>query len=115
MNYYNPQFFSMPTNFTAPKVGILSRIFGNGGLKIGSILNGTQRVLNFTNQLIPVVKQVSPMIKNAKTMFRVMSEFKKTDYKNSDTSTTPNKISDKKEETTKTNINYSNQGPTFFM
>ena len=78
MNYYNPYMF-MPASFNVPKAGIISRIFGSNGLKLGSILNGTQRVLNFTNQLIPVVKQVSPMFKNAKTMFKVMNEFKKTD------------------------------------
>ena len=115
MNYYNPYIFSMPTTFSVPRAGgIFSRLFG--GIKFGSILNGTQRVLNFTNQLIPVVKQVQPMVKNAKTMFRVMNEFKKTDNKNN-TNTIEEKKSTKKEDTPDTinNTNYSNQGPTFFM
>ena len=109
---YNPYMF-MPASFSVPRAsgGILSRIFGSGGLKLGSILNGTQRVLNFTNQLIPVVKQVQPMVKNAKTMFKVMNEFKKTDKP-----TNNNVINNNKEEKkeTITNNNY-NQGPTFFM
>lgn len=111
MNYYNPYLFNMPTNFSVPKVGILSRIFGN--FKLGSLLNGTQRVLNFTNQLIPVVKQVQPMFKNAKTMFRVMNEFKKNDTKG----TNSNKIIDKNDNNSNNeeNTNYQNQGPTFFM
>lgn len=117
MNYYNPYLFNMPTNFAIPKAssGLLSRIFGNGGLKLGSILNGTQRVLNFTNQLIPVVKQVQPMVKNAKTMFRVMNEFKKTDNKNLNNYSINNKDTEEKTKTTTTNQKYNNQGPTFFM
>lgn len=123
MNYYNPYLFNMPTSFTVPRAGgIFSRLFG--GIKFGSILNGTQRVLNFTNQLIPVVKQVQPMVKNAKTMFRVMNEFKKTDTKsiNSNNKSIKNNLSDKKsfskvdnDINDNTNTNYQNQGPTFFM
>lgn len=114
---YNPYMF-MPASFSVPRAsgGILSRIFGSGGLKLGSILNGTQRVLNFTNQLIPVVKQVQPMFKNAKTMFRVMNEFKKTDKStnnNTYSKTINNETKEEKKETI-TNTNYS-QGPTFFM
>ena len=118
MNYYNPYLFNMPTSFTVPRAsgGILSRIFGGAGLRLGSILNGTQRVLNFTNQLIPVVKQVSPMFKNAKTMFKVMNEFKKTDtFSNSSNKTISNKDNQEINNTTNNNHNYQNQGPTFFM
>ena len=113
MNYYNPYLFSMPANYMVPKAtgGILSRIFGSGGIKFGSILNGTQRVLNFTNQLIPVVKQVQPMIKNAKTMFRVMNEFKKTD---NISSISVNNIKEEKVEKKETLDKNYNQGPTFF-
>lgn len=117
MNYYNPYLFNMPTNFTIPRTsgGILNRIFGSTGLRLSSILNGTQRVLNFTNQLIPVVKQVSPMFKNAKTMFKVMNEFKKTDtFSNSSNKTNNNKDNQENNNTTN-NHNYHNQGPTFFM
>ncbi len=119
MNYYNPYLFSIPTNFTIPKAsgGFLSKIFGNGGLKLGSLLNGTQRILNFTNQLIPVVKQVQPMVKNAKTMFRVMNEFKKSDIKNTNNNTLKQTTNTQKKEDTNDTVNnsYSNQGPTFFM
>ena len=113
MNYYNPYLFNIPTSFTIPKAGIFSRLFG--GIKFGSIINGTQKVLNFTNQLIPVVKQVQPMVKNAKTMFKVMNEFKKTDKSSNNTysKTINNEIKEEKKETI-TNNNYS-QGPTFFM
>lgn len=111
MNYYNPYMF-MPASFNVPKAGIISRIFGSNGLKLGSILNGTQRVLNFTNQLIPVVKQVQPMVKNAKTMFRVMNEFKKSDNKETKINQTTNNI---KQEEKITNNSNSKQGPTFFM
>lgn len=75
MNYYNPYYFTYPFIQSAPKVGLFSRIFG--GINLNSILNGTQRTLNIINQGIPLIKQVKPVISNAKTMFRVMNEFKK--------------------------------------
>ncbi len=49
------------------------------GFSLSSILNGTSKTLNFINQAIPVVKQIGPTINNAKTMFKVMNEFKKMD------------------------------------
>lgn len=81
MNYYNPYFYGIPTTIadSAPKVGLLSRIFGKSGVTFSSILNGTQKVLNVANQAIPLVKQARPMITNAKTMFKIMNEFKKGD------------------------------------
>jgi len=112
MNYYNPYLFSMPTTSIPKTGGFLSNLFRGGGIKFGSILSGTQKVLNFTNQLIPVVKQVQPMFKNAKTMFRVMNEFKKTDPHNTykqEKKTTTNQI-----ETEKKQENYTD-GPTFFI
>ena len=77
MNFYNPYYYSLPTSYMQPKVGLLGRLFGNTGISIGNFLNGTQRILNIANQTIPLVKQVKPMIGNAKTMFKVMNEFKK--------------------------------------
>ena len=77
MNSYNPYFYSMPTAMSTPKVGLFSRLLGGNGITLGGILNGTQRALNFANQAIPLVKQVRPMIGNAKTMFKVMNEFKR--------------------------------------
>ena len=79
MNFYNPYFYQVPTNFVTPRVGLFSRLFGGSGITLSGILNGTQRALNFANQAIPLVKQVKPMIGNAKTMFKVMNEFKKTE------------------------------------
>ena len=79
MNFYNPYYYGLPTSFAQPQVGMLGKLFGSTGVSIGNFLNGTQKVLNIANQTIPLVKQVKPMIGNAKTMFRVMNEFKKAD------------------------------------
>lgn len=112
---YGP-FYGMPYyNYTSPiKTGLFSKLFG--GLNIGSILNGTQKTLNFVNQVIPVVKQVQPIMNNAKTMFKVMNEFKRDDKP------TNNINNQRKNEST--NINeqpkietkiIDNNLPTFFM
>ena len=83
MNYYNPYFYSMPKTLTSsvPKVGLLTRLFGKSGATFSTILSGTQKVLNIANQAIPLVKQVGPMMNNAKTMFKIMNEFKRSDIK----------------------------------
>lgn len=72
MNYYNPYFYSVPLT---QQTGLFSKIFN--GLSFGKILNGTERALNFANQAIPLIKQVKPIVGNAKTMFKVMNEFKR--------------------------------------
>lgn len=84
MNYYNPYFYSMPSKFlsSTPKVGLLTKIFGKSGATLSTILSGTQKVLGVANQAIPLVKQVGPMVNNAKTMFKIMNEFKRSDTKN---------------------------------
>lgn len=105
MNFYNPYYYTFPTTLTQPKIGILSRLFGNNGVSISSFLNGTQQVLNIANQTIPLVKQVKPIITNAKTMFRVMNEFKKSDK--------PTII--EKKEVIDSVESSDNSGPTFFM
>ena len=120
MNYYNPYFYSMPTTLSTPKVGLFSRLFGGNGITLGGILNGTQRALNFANQAIPLVKQVRPMIGNAKTMFKVMNEFKRVEKPKeilNNKSTTNNISNIKQEETIIENNNTSTpeEGPTFFM
>ena len=121
MNYYNPYFYTIPTNISTPKVGLLSRLFGNSSITIGKVLNGTQRALNFANQAIPLVKQVRPMIGNAKTMFRVMNEFKKTEIPKQNTTNIQNQSTNnniKKISTTiKEESNYiaSDNGPIFFV
>lgn len=95
MNFYNPYFYSMPTESGISS--ILSKF------SLSSIINGTSKTLNLVNQAIPVVKQVSPLMKNVKTMFNVMNEFKKTE-----TISTTN---------TNTNIEKTNNdnNPTFFV
>lgn len=121
MNYYNPYFYSMPT----PKVGIFSKLLGSKSISLGGILNGTQRALNFANQAIPLVKQVKPMIGNAKTMFKVMNEFKRTEKPrksvNTNTTTNINSNINNKSTVEKENIINENntfsteEGPTFFV
>jgi len=113
MNFYNPYYYTFPTTFTQPKIGLLGRLFGGTGVSISNFLNGTQKVLNIANQTIPLVKQVKPMIGNAKTMFRVMNEFKKADKPN---------IVEKKEvinndldNKLNNNIPNNNLGPKFFI
>ena len=127
--YNNPYFYTIPTSLPASKVGLFSRLFGNSGFSLGGILNGTQRALNFANQAIPFVKQVRPMIGNAKTMFKVMNEFKRSEKPkhttqsintnglnenknivNTENNTTIQNISDIKND----NIS-NNDGPTFFI
>lgn len=84
MNYYNPYYTMIPYGnmlAQAPaKAGLFSNLLGGvRGINWGSIINNTQRTLGLVNQAIPVIKQVTPIAKNAKTMFRVMNEFKKVD------------------------------------
>ena len=119
MNYYNPYYMMAPMTAARPSLfGMLSRGIGRGGLSLGSIINGTQRTLGLVNQAIPVVKQISPVVKNARTMFRVMNEFKKTDtpvntnnnFNDYDTSTPTETVVQESNET----MPVSNGGPTFF-
>lgn len=94
MNFYNPYYM--------PYTNISRGIFGNlGRINFSSILSEAQKTLNFVNQAIPVMKEISPMVKNAKTMFKVMNEFNKTDTK-------VNKAIVQEE------TNTINNGPTFF-
>ncbi|MBE6139812.1 MAG: hypothetical protein E7174_04895 [Firmicutes bacterium] len=125
MNYYNPYFYTMPTTLSTPKTGFLSRIFGTSGVTLSGILNGTQRALNFANQAIPFVKQVRPMIGNAKTMFKVMNEFKRAEkpkeiknVNNMSINTNNNKninIIENNNEINQNNYTTTENGPTFFM
>lgn len=82
MNFYNPYYYMIPTTIAPSNIGLLGRLFGKTGVTINNILNSTQRVLNIANQTIPLVKQAKPLIGNAKTMFKVMSEFKRTENTN---------------------------------
>lgn len=74
MNYYNPYFMNYPTT-SSP--GLLRSLIGGSSINWSSILSNTQKVIGIANQAIPTIKQISPMMKNARTMFRVMNEFKK--------------------------------------
>ena len=112
MNFYNPYMYTIPNT---QNVGILGRLFGRTGISISNFLTGTQKVLNIANQTIPLVKQVKPVIGKAKTMFKVMNEFKKTDIIN-------DKVIDKKEinkekinNKPKNDTNIQNNGPIFFQ
>ena len=100
MNYY-PYYPIIPTR---PSLFGIFR-----GFNFGSILSGTQKALNLANQAIPLIKQVSPVFKNAKTMFKVMNEFRKPDIKKE-----VNKEITNKEVGAKTNKTQVN-GPTFFV
>ncbi|MDO4963345.1 MAG: VrrA/YqfQ family protein [bacterium] len=115
MNYYNPYFYTMPTSISAPRIGLFSRLFSGRGVSFSGILNGTQKALNFANQAIPLVKQVKPMIGNAKTMFKVMNEFKRTEKplkNNNNINNNINTSTIQEKENLKENLENS---PTFFM
>lgn len=111
MNYYFP--YGTIPYIEGTKTGLLSRIFRNG-INWSTILTNTQKTLNIVNQTIPVIKQVGPMVNNAKTMFKVMNEFKKVDtpkkeIKNKTKKTTKNQIIEEK------NIQTNYNNPTFFQ
>ena len=120
MNYY-PYYHIIPTR---PSLFGIFR-----GLNFSSILSGTQKALNLANQAIPLIKQVSPMFKNAKTMLRVVNEFRKTDNQVTNNNQVKNnyqtkndyqnneKVSynTKKEESIKENNTAQIGGPTFFI
>lgn len=117
MNFYNP-YFGIPSFGVTPSVsrGLFSGALRRG-INWGSILNNTQRTLGLINQAIPVVKQVSPIVNNAKTMFRVMNEFKKIDTPTESETVADNQntTSSNQTETTINNRPTSSQGPTFFV
>ena len=70
---YNPYFYGVPTT-VAPK-GLFSTLFG--GINLQSFIANTSKTLNVINQTIPIIKQAKPILNNARTMFKVMNEFKK--------------------------------------
>ena len=116
MNFYNPYYYAMPTNYIQPQIGLLGRLFGKTGVSISNFINGTQKVLNIANQTIPLVKQVKPVIGNAKTMFKVMSEFKRVEKPTIQTDQTPKQSYNASlNEQTDNVVNEDNLGPTFFV
>ena len=113
MNYYNPYYLMNPISM-AESPRLFSGLFSRGGITLGTILNGAQRTLGLVNQAIPIIKEAAPMMRNAKTMFKVMNEFKKMDVpsQNSNESATfEDNTLDKQEE----NYQINNGGPTFFI
>lgn len=116
MNYYNP-YYSYPYMATSATTnsGLFSKLFSNG-FNWSSILSGTQKTLNVVNQAIPLVKQVSPVMKNAKTMFKLMNEFKKVDTPNpNENNISPVKENSNIEISEQIDTSDYNNGPTFFI
>lgn len=109
MNYYFPYGAIPYVENTAAK-GLLGRIFKNG-INWSSILTNTQKTLNIINQTIPVVKQIGPVVNNAKTMFKVMNEFKKIETPQQPEKQQKNSEPIKEEKI----INTSQNTPTFFQ
>lgn len=116
MNFYNPYMNVMPYVTTPARIGIFSRIFRNG-VNFRSLLSGTQKTLNFINQAIPAIKNVSPIVKNAKTMFKVMNEFRKSDTVEKKKNNVQMNIKKNNIQTQTQNeqINEKNNAPTFFI
>lgn len=120
MNYYNPYYMMAPMTAARPGLfGLLSRGAGRG-ITLSSIINGTQRTLGLVNQAIPIVKQVTPVMKNAKTMFRVMNEFKKVDAPTNNSNSvsndySSNEVSNEEVINTEKQDYVSSGGPTFFV
>ena len=121
MNYYVP-YFNMYPNMVTPTLGntatggLFSRLLGRG-FNWSSILSNTQKTLGIVNQAIPMFKQMSPVVKNAKTMFKIMNEFKKEDTSNNVVNSVENNNSS---DNYSTNVNQEstnsyNNGPTFFL
>ena len=100
MNFYNPYYY-----FPVARPSLFSTL--RNSFNFSGILNGTQKTLNIINQAIPLVKQVSPVVKNARTMFKVMNEFKKVGT---------NSVLPNHKNAVKTEDNDSNNaGPKFFV
>ncbi len=108
MNFYNPYF--MPYQAVAPKTGFLSSLLGK--INLSSIISGTGKTLNTVNQVIPLIKQARPMMDNAKTMFKLMSEFNRSD---TNKKSTPEQKKVVPTETTNLNNQIQENGPTFFL
>ena len=71
-------------------------------IKLGALLDGTQKTLGVINQAIPVVYQVKPIINNAKTMFKIAN------IMNTPTTTINNNLQEKK-------IIKNNNSPIFYI
>ena len=119
MNFYNPYYMMTPM-VSAARPGLFSALRGaSGGLTLGNIVNGTQKTLGIINQAISIVKQVTPVMRNAKTMFKVMNEFKKVDTpsasKTEEKQSTNNGINSVTSEPVVEKEETMDGGPTFFI
>ena len=110
MNYYNYPFFNYPY-LSYPRTSLFSSLFKNK-INWSSIFKNTQQTLTLINQTIPIVKQVPPIFRNAKTMFKVMNEFKKVDETKTVPTVTKSNIKLKEE---KKASSYGQNNPTFFL
>ncbi len=82
------------------------------GINWANLLSNTQKTLNIVNQAIPLVYQVKPIVNNAKTMFKIASEFGKSNTNNTETSS--NEVQNYETNETE-NISFDNEGPNFFI
>lgn len=117
MNYYSPYFSYITPISTNTNNGLFNNLLGGiKNMNWSGILSNIQKTLGIVNQAIPMVKQVSPIMQNAKTMFKIMNEFKKVDSPISNANNQKNeKIKETKNiEIDKKIITEINQ-PTFFI
>ena len=118
MNYYSPYFGYAPYTTAPASKGILSSIVGGvKGVNWSGLLSNVQKTLGIVNQAIPMVKQVSPIVNNAKTMFKIMNEFKKVDAPIKTDNNILNIQNTNNEDTNNNEIenNQYDNGPTFFI
>jgi hypothetical protein len=85
-----------------------------------SLLTNAEKTVGLINQSIPIFYQFGPIAKNAKTMFRVISEFNKSDKPNNTTPALTNNsenskniVIDSTDNSTNTTNNSNN--PRFFI
>ena len=103
MNYYPYYVYSVGRS-----PSFFSPLFNRGNFSFNSLLNGVQRTLTLVNRALPIIKEAAPTLRNAKTMFKVMNEFKKVDGSSENNSN----FLTSGTETMKEITNY--EGPTFF-
>lgn len=100
---FNPYQSISPLSMAAPSATAATGI-ARTGINWANLLSNTQKTLNIVNQAIPLVYQVKPIVNNAKTMFRVASEFNKTNDQNNQVTQVNNE----------SNFD-ENNGPKFFI
>lgn len=124
MNYYNPYFYNAPSIAASSSPGLFRGLLGGArGVNWSSLLSNAQKMIGIVNQSIPVIKQVSPTLKNAKTMFKVMNEFKKVEpslnneNRTSNVNTTPTTSNHENivVETENLQSSQNDNGPRFFI